>query len=85
MHSTRSVRRPEAARAALDEVRGVVEKIRAINGTDEFVALRDTWTASIDAVIAEGENTLAGNPGNMDAVAAEMRTATEAIVGCCTP
>lgn len=76
---------PEAARAALDEVRGVVEKIRGIDGPDEFVTLRETWTTSIDAVISEGENALAGNPGNMDAVTTQLRTATEAIVGYCTP
>lgn len=76
---------PEAARAALDEVRGVVENIRQVEGPDEFVTLRDAWTTSIDGVIVEGENTLAGNPGNMDAAVTDLRTTTEAIVGYCAP
>ncbi|WP_144875946.1 hypothetical protein [Microbacterium sp. 1.5R] len=76
---------PEAARAALDEVRGVVENIRLVDGPDEFVTLREAWTTSIDAVVAEGENALAGNPGNMDAVTSDLRTTTEAIVGYCAP
>ena len=43
---------PEAAQAALAEVKTVAEKIRGIDGPAEFVTLRDSWATSIDAVDA---------------------------------
>lgn len=76
---------PEAAQAALDEIGGVVENIRGIDGPAEFVELRDSWTTSIDAFVSESEKALAGQTGNLDAVTTQLRTATEAIVGYCTP
>lgn len=76
---------PEAAKAALDEVRAVSEKIRGIDGPDEFITLRDSWTTSIDAFAAEGEKALTGDVGGMDAASTQLRTATDAIVAYCTP
>ena len=49
---------PEAAQAALDEVQKVAENIRGVDGPEEFVTLRDSWTTSIDAFAADGEKAL---------------------------
>jgi len=76
---------PEAAQAALDEVRAVSEKIRGIDGPDDFVALRDSWTTSIDAFVAEGEKAIAGDVAGMDAASTQLRTTTDAMVAYCTP
>ncbi|WP_449407305.1 hypothetical protein [Microbacterium maritypicum] len=76
---------PEAAQAALDEVRAVAEKIRGIDGPDEFVTLRDSWTTSIDAFVTEGEKAITGDVAGLDAASTQMRTATDAIVAYCTP
>lgn len=76
---------PEAAQAALDEVRGVAENIRGIDGPEEFVTLRDTWTTSIDAFVAEGEKAIAGDVGGLEAASTELSTATDAMVAYCTP
>ncbi|MFJ4172735.1 hypothetical protein [Microbacterium sp. NPDC089696] len=76
---------PEAAQAALDEVRAVSEKIRGIDGPDEFVTLRDSWTTSIDAFVTEGEKALAGDVSGVDAASTQLRTATDDIVAYCTP
>ncbi len=76
---------PEAAQAALDEIGGVVEKIREIDGPADFITLRDTWATSIDSFVAEGKEAIAGAPDGVQAAADEMRVATEAIVGYCTP
>lgn len=76
---------PEAAQAALDEVRAVSEKIRGIDGPDEFVTLRDSWTTSIDAFVTEGEKALAGDVSGVDAASKQLRTATDDIVAYCTP
>lgn len=77
---------PEAAQAALDEVRAVSEKIRGgIDGPDEFVTLRDSWTTSIDAFVTEGEKALTGDVSGVDAASTAMRTATDDIVAYCTP
>lgn len=75
----------EAARAALDEVRAVSEKIRGIDGPEEFITLRDSWTTSIDAFATEGEKALTGDVSGVDAASAAMRTATDDIVAYCTP
>ena len=76
---------PETAQAALDEVGRIVENIRAIDGPTEFTELRDSWTTSIDSFVAEGQRTIAGDPGNMDAATTQLRTATEAVVAYCAP
>jgi hypothetical protein len=76
---------PEAAQAALDEVRAVSQKIRGIDGPDEFVTLRDSWTTSIDAFVTEGEKALAGDVSGVDAASTQLRTATDDIVAYCTP
>lgn len=76
---------PEAAQAALDEVKKVAENIRGVDGPDEFDALRDAWTTSIDAFVAEGEKAVAGDFTGLDAATTEMRTATDAMVAHCTP
>ncbi|PCE15593.1 hypothetical protein AUC47_11935 [Microbacterium sp. SZ1] len=76
---------PEAARAALNEVRAVSEKIRGIDGPEEFVTLRDSWTTSIDAFVTEGGKALAGDVSGVDEASNQMRTATDAIVAYCTP
>jgi len=76
---------PEAAQAALSEVKTVAEKIRGIDGPAEFVTLRDSWTTSIDAFVVESEQALTGDVEGMDAASAQLRTATDAIVAYCTP
>lgn len=76
---------PEAAQAALAEVKTVAEKIRGIDGPAEFVALRDSWATSIDAFAAEGEKAIAGDVSGVDAASTQLRTATDAIVAYCTP
>lgn len=76
---------PEAAQAALDEVKKVAENIRGVDGPDEFVTLRDSWTTSIDAFVAEGEKAITGDAGGMDAASTQLRTATDAMVAYCTP
>lgn len=76
---------PEAAQAALDEVKKVAENIRGVDGPDEFVTLRDTWTTSIDAFVTEGEKAITGDVTGLDAASTEMRTATDAMVAYCTP
>lgn len=76
---------PEAAQAALDEVRTVAENIRGVDGPEEFVTLRDSWTTSIDAFVAEGEKAIAGDVSGLDAASTQMRTATDAMVAYCTP
>ncbi|MFJ4223695.1 hypothetical protein [Microbacterium sp. NPDC089695] len=76
---------PEAAQAALDEVRAVSEKIRDIDGPDEFVTLRDTWTTSIDAFVTEGEKAITGDVSGVDAASTQLRTATDAMIAYCTP
>ncbi|MEV4736668.1 MULTISPECIES: hypothetical protein [unclassified Microbacterium] len=76
---------PEAAQAALAEVRAVSEKISGIDGPAEFVTLRDSWTTSIDAFVTEGEKAIAGDVSGMDAASAQLRTATDAIVAYCAP
>lgn len=76
---------PEAAQAALDEVKKVAENIRGVDGPDEFVTLRDSWTTSIDAFVAEGEKAITGDVTGLDAASTEMRTATDAMVAYCTP
>lgn len=76
---------PEAAQAALAEVRAVAEKIHGIDGPAEFVTLRDEWTASIDAFATEAEKGIAGDVSGMDAASAQLRTATDAMVAHCTP
>lgn len=76
---------PEAAQAALAEVRAVSEKISGIDGPDEFVTLRDSWTTSIDAFVTEGEKAIAGDATGVDAASTQLRTATDAIVAYCTP
>lgn len=76
---------PEAAQAALDEVKIVAENIRGVDGPEEFVTLRDSWTTSIDAFAAEGEKAIAGDIAGLDAATTEMRTATDAMLAYCTP
>lgn len=76
---------PEAAQAALTEVKAVAEKIRGIDGPDEFVTLRDSWATSIDAFAAEGEKAVAGDVSGVDAASTQLRTATDAMVAYCTP
>ena len=76
---------PEAAQAALDEVKVVAENIRGVDGPDEFVTLRDSWTTSIDAFVAEGEKAITGDVTGLDAASTQMRTATDAMVAYCTP
>lgn len=76
---------PEAAQAALDEVRSVAENIRGVDGPEEFVTLRDSWTTSIDAFAAEGEKAITGDITGLDAATTEMRAATDAILAYCTP
>lgn len=76
---------PEAAQAALDDVRAVSEKIQGIGGPEEFVTLRDSWTTSIDAFVVEGEKAIAGDITGLDAASTQVRTATHAIVAYCTP
>lgn len=76
---------PEAAQAALDEVKKVAEKIRGIDGPAEFVTLRDAWTTSIDSFATEAEKGIAGDVSGMDAASTEIRTATDAMVAYCTP
>ena len=76
---------PEAAQAALDEVKVVAENIRGVDGPDEFVALRDSWTTSIDAFVAEGEKAITGDVTGLDAASTQMRTATDAMLAYCTP
>ncbi|WP_312169467.1 hypothetical protein [Microbacterium sp.] len=76
---------PEAAQAALTEVRAVAERIRAIDGPEEFATLRDAWTTSINAFATEGEKAIAGDVSGMDAASTELRTATDAMVAYCTP
>lgn len=76
---------PEAAQAALDEVKVVVEKVRGVDGPEEFVTLRESWTTSIDAFVAEGEKALAGDISGVDAASTQVRTATDAMVAYCTP
>ena len=76
---------PEAAQAALDEVQKVAENIRGVDGPEEFVTLRDSWTTSIDAFAAEGEKAIAGDITGLDAATTEMRTATDAMLAYCTP
>ncbi|MER7446272.1 hypothetical protein [Microbacterium sp. NPDC097977] len=76
---------PEAAQAALTEVKTVAEKIRGIDGPAEFVTLRDSWATSIDAFAAEGEKAIAGDVSGVDAASTQLRTATDAIVAYCTP
>lgn len=75
----------EAAQAALTEVRAVAERIRAIDGPEEFATLRDAWTTSIDAFATEGEKAIAGDVSGVDAASAELRRATDAMVAYCTP
>ncbi|SEB36170.1 hypothetical protein [Microbacterium hydrocarbonoxydans] len=76
---------PEAAQAALDEVRSVAEKIRGVDGPEEFVTLRDAWTTSIDAFVTEGEKAITGDVAGLDAASTNMRTATDEMVAYCTP
>lgn len=76
---------PEVAQAALDEAKVVVGKIREIDGPDDFVVLRDSWTTSVDAFIAESEQALAGDLDGLDAATTQMQTATDAVVAYCTP
>lgn len=76
---------PEAAQAALDEVKKVAENIRGVDGPEEFVTLRDSWTTSIDAFVAEGEKAITGDVTGLDAASTEMRTATDAMLAYCTP
>ncbi|MGN7949204.1 hypothetical protein ACTJKH_10705 [Microbacterium sp. 22215] len=76
---------PEAAQAALDEVKKVAENIRGVDGPEEFVTLRDSWTTSIDAFVAEGEKAITGDAAGMDAASTQLRTATDAMVAYCTP
>ncbi|CAH0237921.1 hypothetical protein [Microbacterium foliorum] len=76
---------PEAAQAALAEVKTVAEKIRGIDGPAEFVTLRDSWATSIDAFASEGEKAIAGDVSGVDAASTQLRTATDAIVAYCTP
>lgn len=76
---------PEAAQAALAEVKTVAEKIRGIDGPAEFVTLRDSWATSIDAFAAEGEKAIAGDVSGVDAASTQLRTATDAIIAYCTP
>lgn len=76
---------PEAAQAALAEVKTIAEKIRGIDGPAEFVTLRDSWATSIDAFAAEGEKAIAGDVSGVDAASTQLRTATDAIVAYCTP
>lgn len=76
---------PAAAQAALDEVKKVAENIRGVDGPDEFVTLRDSWTTSIDAFVAEGEKAITGDVTGLDAASTQMRTATDAMVAYCTP
>lgn len=76
---------PEAAQAALTEVRAVAEKIRGIDGPEEFVTLRDSWTTSIDAFATEGEKAIIGDVSGMDAATTQLREATDAMVAYCTP
>lgn len=76
---------PEAAQAALSEVRAVAEKIRGIDGPAEFVTLRDEWATSIDAFATAGEKAVTGDVSGMDAASAQLRTATDAMVAHCTP
>ena len=76
---------PEAAQAALTEVKAVAEKIRGIDGPDEFVTLRDSWATSIDAFAAEGEKAVSGDVSGVDAASTQLRTATDAMVAYCTP
>lgn len=76
---------PEAAQAALDEVKKVAENIRGVDGPDEFVTLRDSWTTSIDAFVAEGEKAITGDVTGLDAASTQMRTATDAMLAYCTP
>ncbi|MGJ0390257.1 hypothetical protein [Microbacterium sp. CGR1] len=76
---------PEAAQAALDEVKKVAENIRGVDGPEEFVTLRDAWTTSIDAFVAEGEKAITGDVTGLDAASTEMRTATDAMLAYCTP
>ncbi|MFS0911271.1 hypothetical protein AB3M89_05725 [Microbacterium sp. 179-I 3D2 NHS] len=76
---------PEAAQAALDEVKKVAENIRGVDGPAEFVTLRDSWTTSIDAFVVEAEKGIAGDVSGMDAASGQLRTATDAMVAYCTP
>lgn len=76
---------PEAAQAALDEVKKVAENIRGVDGPEEFITLRDSWTTSIDAFVAEGEKAITGDVTGLDAASTQMRTATDAMVAYCTP
>lgn len=76
---------PEAAQAALDDVRVVAENIRGVDGPEEFVTLRDSWTTSIDAFATEGEKAIAGDVIGLDAATTEMRAATDAMLAYCTP
>lgn len=75
----------EAAQAALDEVKKVAENIRGVDGPEEFVTLRDSWTMSIDAFVAEGEKAITGDVTGLDAASTEMRTATDSMLAYCTP
>ncbi len=76
---------PEAAQAALTEVRAVATKIRGIDGPAEFITIRDEWTTSIDAFASAGEKAVAGDMSGMDAASAQLRTATDEMVAHCTP
>lgn len=76
---------PEAAQAALAEVKTVAEKTRGIDGPAEFVTLRDSWATSIDAFAVEGEKAITGDVSGVDAASTQLRTATDAIVAYCTP
>lgn len=76
---------PETAQTALNDISDIAEKIRGIEGPADFTELRDSWTSSIDAFVAAGESALAGDPGSLDAAAAQMRTDTEAVLTYCTP
>ncbi len=76
---------PEAAQAALDEAKVVVGKTREIDGPDDFVVLRDSWTTSVDAFITESEQALTGDLDGLDAATTQMQTATDAVVAYCTP
>ena len=76
---------PEAAQAALDEAKVVVGKIREIDGPDDFVVLRDSWTTSVDAFITESEQALTGDLDGLDAATTQMQTATVAVGAYCTP
>ena len=74
----------DASEVALEEAQGLVDSMASVDGPGEFVELRDRLVSAMSDFIDEGHAAIAGEPGDMLAVQADVTSATNDLIAYCS-